>query len=159
MKRCKECGAYNKDERNRCVDCGTPLGKPLSAEEEQAATQVIRSATERLYNGEDPLHISLFDKIIGSASAVGLVVALVILIFGLYQASSPKYLWFAVLAFAVAAVECFVPRLMWELEQLRLSLFTDGAEPGGMYGIIRRTTSGLLFAIALSALLVSWFNW
>ena len=35
MKKCRQCGAIQSDDRNTCLDCGAVLGRPVPAEEEK----------------------------------------------------------------------------------------------------------------------------
>jgi hypothetical protein len=60
--------------------------------------------------------------------------------------------------FGVGVLKCFVPKLSWTLEELRLSMFTDGATPGGMYGPLRRGTEVLCLAFGVGAILFSVFG-
>ena len=39
MKKCKNCGALQSDDKTTCLDCGTLLGRPMTEEEEEAAEE------------------------------------------------------------------------------------------------------------------------
>ncbi len=159
MKICESCGAHNSDERMFCVDCNEKLGDKLSPQQEKIAKQSLMSATERLYNRNEPLYVSLFDKIVGigcGVSAVALFVAAVIL---MVINKGIGELFLGVLLGAFGAVEAFFPQLSWRLEQLRLGFQYNGAEdltPGFAYNFGRKffetvclilTAATLIFAI------------
>ncbi len=138
MKICRSCSAHNSDERSVCVDCGERLGAPLDEQEAEQMQAELRKNTEKLYNGEDPLHVNVFDKIVGVLCALGCLAGFGVWIGGLVQAGNCGYIIGGIILLFAGAVDCFVPQLMWELEELRLSLVTDGATPGGLYGLFRR---------------------
>lgn len=73
MKLCEHCGAHNSDERTVCVDCGERLGKPLSQQEEEQLRKTADEKMEKICRKTDPLQVNLLDKVMGGASAVGLV--------------------------------------------------------------------------------------
>lgn len=160
MKVCDKCGALNSDTRFFCVDCNEKLGDPVSDREQGALEQGLDTTLENLYNQNDPLHVSRFDKVMGWLSVIGTAASLTLWGIGLFTKRDFDLLWIAVLFFAVSAVEAFVPKLTWGLEKLRLSFYianADDAEPGMFYKVCRKASLlictgvgvvGLIFAAA-----------
>ncbi len=145
MKVCGRCGALNSDTRFFCVDCCEKLGDAVSDREQGALEQDIDTKLETLYNQNDPLHVSRFDKVMGWLSVIGTAASLILWVIGLFTKRGFDLLWIAVLLFAVSAVEAFVPKLTWGLEKLRLSFYianADDAEPSMFYKVCRK--AGLL---------------
>ena len=67
MKICTKCGAYNSDDRKFCVDCSEKLGNVLSASEERQMRDNLNKRMDEMYNRNEPLYVSKFDKAIGVA--------------------------------------------------------------------------------------------
>lgn len=105
MKICDKCGALNSDNRFFCVDCSEKLGDPVSAREQQSIEQEINSGIETIYNRNDPLYVSLFDRVMGIISLIGIAVSLVLLAVGLFLKLDFGFLWLGILFFALSAVE------------------------------------------------------
>lgn len=141
MKVCKKCGALNSDNRFFCVDCHEKLGDAVSEREQDDIEQSIDTALENLYNDNDPLYVSRFDKVMGGLSLVGAVASLALLVVGFVTKRDFVFLWVAVFFFALTAVEALVPKFMWSLEQLRLSFRisnSEDAEPSMFYKTSRK---------------------
>jgi hypothetical protein len=158
MKQCTSCGAINSDHRSVCVDCGKRLGKPLSEEQANAVEEHLRKNTEKLYQGEDPLHIGLLDKIIGGLCILGLFLGLCLWLFGFVKEDGVGTAIGGLLAFFFGALESLAPELMWELEEMRLELFICDTTPGGMYLVFRRVAQVLTFLIGVVAFLIALFG-
>lgn len=159
MKVCAKCGALNSDNRFFCVDCHEKLGDAVSEREQDGIEQSIDTALESLYNDNDPLYVSRFDKVMGILSLVGAVASLVLLVVGLVIKRDFGFLWIAIVSFSLATVEALVPRFIWSLEQLRLSRIINGAEdaePSAFYKTSRKIciVIGAGVGIALLALAV-----
>lgn len=93
MKICRKCGARQRDSRLYCVDCGTRLGRRLTAEEEAQEQENLDQTMEKLYNRRDPLFVSLLDRICGWIDLAGFVVLLVLLVLagaGVFPAGKPS---------------------------------------------------------------------
>ena len=155
MKVCKSCSAINSDDRSVCVDCGERLGKPLSENEANALEEQTHKNTEKLYNGEDPFHINLFDKIVGVLCGLGCLAGCGMWIGGLVTDGNLGHMIAGIILLFAGAVDCFVPQLVWELEELRLSLVTDGATPGGLYGVLRRGGELVCLLLGIGSILFS----
>ena len=161
MKVCDKCGAYNADERFFCVDCAEKLGDPLSDDREKQLRDGVSGRIDRLYNRKDPLHVTVFDKILGVTALAGAGVSLVAMVVDWLTAYTFAYLWVALLLLLLTAVEALVPRVTWELEKMRLSLYinaSDDAEPSGMYMFGRKAATVLTLAMGVLMLLESLAN-
>ena len=161
MKICEKCRCQNADTRVFCVDCGATLGEKLSEEQELQIQESLSEKMENLYNGSDPLYVSLFDTIVGILALLGCVASIVFPFLWPYTMTGDHpYLW-AFLFFAIAAVDAFFPQLTWELEKLRLDLWVNGAddlEPSHLYLIGRRVGVAVAFAVGVALLLLSCFS-
>lgn len=156
MKICDKCGAHNSNERHSCVDCDARLGDALSAQEERIARDAIESKMEKLYNAQDPLYVSLFDKVMGWISVCGvaaLLVLVVLSLFGIHSVSSESgyyYVLTGLLLFGFACIEAFFPKVTWTLEKWRLS-FTlehiDDATPGYLYKFGRKVSLAMFVTL------------
>ncbi len=143
MKICEKCGAVNSDNRLFCLDCNEKLGDSVSKYEQERIEQSIDTRLENLYNDNDPLYVSLFDKVMGCISLVGILVSAVLIAVGFFTKREFGFLWFVVLLFALTAVEAFVPKLTWSIERLRLSFLisnSEDAEPSSFYKICRKAS-------------------
>lgn len=158
MKVCDKCGALNSDNRFFCVDCHEKLGDAVSERELDNIEQGIDTALENLYNDNDPLYVSRFDKVMGSLSLVGAVVSLVLFVVGLVTERDFSFLWVAVCFFALTAVEALAPKFMWSLEQLRLSLRisnSEDADPSAFYKTSRKICIVIGAAVGLALLVLA----
>ncbi len=152
MKICDKCGAYNSDNRQFCIDCGDKLGDPVSDRERQRAEQSIDANMEKLYNDNDPLHITLFDKICGAAALAGAVAGIPVWIFGLLSSKEPVFPLYALVFLLLSAVEAFFPALTWGIEKFRLSFTVDNVEdatPSPLYKWCRKASILLCLGIGL----------
>ncbi len=158
MKICENCGAVNSDNRLFCLDCNEKLGDAVSEYRKERIEQSIDEKIEALYNGNDPLYVSLFDKVMGCISLVGIVACLVLLAVGFFTKREFGFLWFGVLLFALTAVEAFVPKLTWSIEKLRLSFLIsnpDDTQPSGFYKICRKASIIITSAIGIVLLILA----
>ncbi|MBR5540651.1 MAG: hypothetical protein IKU56_04655 [Clostridia bacterium] len=158
MKVCEKCGALNSDNRFFCVDCHEKLGDAVSEREQGDIEQGLDTVLENLYNNNDPLHVSWFDKVMGILSLVGAVASLVLLVVGLVTQRDFTVLWVAVFFFALTAVEALVPKFMWSLEQLRLSFHIsnfEDTEPSMFYKTSRKICIVIGAGVGVAALLIA----
>ena len=91
---------------------------------------------EDMCNKRDPLYVSKFDKIIGLASLVLAAFSAVLAVINLITRQNNGYIWLAVVFFLLSSVEALIPRILWELEKLRLGFYINGAddaEPSDYY--------------------------
>lgn len=61
MKKCKSCGALQKDERTTCIDCGGHLGAPLSDKELEAAESLLQEQLEKTTENTEEIQVTKFD--------------------------------------------------------------------------------------------------
>ncbi len=155
MKVCANCNAVNSDNRFFCVDCGEKLDDALSENAQKRVEQAIDSNMENLYNDNDPLRVTLFDKIAGIMSIVGLVLCFSLLFANAFIKADLKYLWLSVFLFILSAIEALFPKFLWHLEKLRLSFTisnSDDAEPSTFYRFCRITA--ILFELAIGIIIL-----
>ncbi len=145
MKICDKCGAYNSDDRMFCVDCD----EKLDDNEDKNLQQEVQSKIDELYNKKDPLNVSVFDKVLGCISLVGVVATIIVFILNAITQTSCDYLGWAFITFALSSFEAFCPRIDWELEKLSLSFHVNGSsdlEPSDFH-FIRRKIAIILFLL------------
>ncbi len=155
MKICAKCGAVNSDNKFFCVDCSEKLGDAVSELEQNKIEREIDSNIDNLYNDNDPLHVTLFDKIIGIMSIFGLVLCFSLLFANVFIKADLKYLWISVFLFILSAIEALFPKFLWHLEKLRLSFTisnSDDAEPSTFYRFCRITA--ILFESAIGIIIL-----
>lgn len=161
MKLCDKCGAHNSDTRVFCIDCGETLGDKLSDAQEQQLQENLSDNIENMYNKTDPLYVSLYDKIVGSVALLGGVVSLVCPFIQPPPVTDDNpYLW-ALLCFALAALDAFIPHLAWGLEKMRLNMWANGAEdlePSYFYLVGRRVGNTLALALGILVLSLTLFH-
>ncbi len=136
MKKCPSCGVSQSDRRTECVECGAHLDEPLPEREERRLLAQQQERLEKLYNKGDPLHVSLFDKIMGGIMLTGLLAVPITLIFCRAWLKADIMTLGAVLFWLLGAVEAFFPKLGWELEKLRMSFSANGVDdltPSSLY--------------------------
>ncbi len=153
MKLCDKCGAQNRDERTFCVDCGEKLDAPLSDSAVRLIEKQNNAVTEKLYNRGDPLHRTLYDKIVGIAALVGLVAFIPVGILLLIRGQGEAAYWAVPLLLVLAALESLVPALTWELEKMRLGWQMNGvddATPGAGYRMGRILSETILTVLGLA---------
>ena len=141
MKICDKCGAHNADNRMFCIDCDETLGDKLSAAEEEKARASVNGKIEKMCNERDPLYVSKFDKIMGSVSAVGAVLSLLLALASIFTQMDGKFLLCAVLFFLISTLEALVPQVTWAIEKFRMSFTafgTDDLIPSNYYLVSRK---------------------
>ena len=79
MKKCKNCGALQSDDKTTCLDCGTLLGKPMNEKEEEAAEQLIDNQLEDMVERTEDFYVPLHDKIMGILGIVCIIAAVVLI--------------------------------------------------------------------------------
>lgn len=141
MKICPNCGISQSDRRRECVECGALLGEPIREPEERRLRAQQAEQLDKLYNKSDPLHASLFDKLLGCLMLAGLAVIPVVLFFCRGWLKADLLTFSAAVFWAFGAVEAFFPRFGWALEKLRMSFFalgTDDLTPTHFYFVMRK---------------------
>ncbi len=154
MKLCKKCGAYNSDERIFCVDCGEKLGQKLSQQEEEQLRKTANEKMEKIYRTTDPLHVNLLDKIMGCASAVGIVATLVRMLIATGEPTPFSAFWLCLALFVGSGVASVFPEALWAVGSTRR---WDDGYPGVWYNITRRAAVAVSVAVGFALLVLSWF--
>ena len=100
------------------------MGEPLPEREAALVEDQIGNNMERLYTRTDPLAVTLFDKVFGWICLVGLAALLALLIIDLVterRCDYPEGYLYGLLFFAVGALDAFVPKVIWSLENSGLA--------------------------------------
>jgi len=151
MKICDKCGAYNSDDRMFCVDCD----EKLDDNKDKNLQQEVKSKIDELYNKKDPLNVSLLDKILGSASLVGVAATIIVFISNVITQTSCNGLGWAFLVFTLSSLDAFFPRINWEFEKMRLSFYVNGSsdlEPSDFY--FTRRKAAIIVALLLGIVML-----
>ena len=156
MKKCKSCGALQKDERTVCIDCGQRLGEPLTKRELKALEDGLETQLDEMADRCDDFHVSRFDYVLIALHAVLSVALIVVTLINPnnVQETGRSLLWGLILN-VLAAVELLFPAAMWSLHVGVLSFRyanADDLEPGWGWKITRKAVS--FIAIALTAFLI-----
>lgn len=81
MKKCSKCGALQSDDKRHCIDCGSLLGKSLTASEEKAEKSAIGSKVDAMADAAEDFYVPRRDKIMAILCVIGIVMAVLLLIF------------------------------------------------------------------------------
>ncbi len=120
MKKCTKCGAINDNLYTSCIDCGAPLGPPLSREELKEAEKEAPIKSKNIVGQSDYFYVTKADKVV----AIVLVVGALLLLFmvpGINQSKMSDYviiLWVIMIWMLVEAISLLFPKLAWKLVQL-----------------------------------------
>lgn len=79
MKKCKTCGALQRDDRTTCVDCGSVLGKPMTDAEEETLHSALDDALDGMAERAQDFYVSLPEKIMGILCIIGAAAVLILL--------------------------------------------------------------------------------
>ncbi len=159
MKICENCGAYNSDERTFCIDCDEKLGDEISEREEKQVAEQISASTEKLYNRDNPLYVSIFDKIVGIGCIISFIALIVLAIFFMGTDNLELVICGAVFG-VLGAVDALIPSITWELEKIRLSFTVaeDDLSPSGYYMFFRRLAELICLFVAVMAIVGVIYN-
>ncbi|MBP3378548.1 MAG: hypothetical protein J6L96_07350 [Clostridia bacterium] len=145
MKKCKSCGALQKDERTVCIDCGQRLGKPLTDSEAEALEEGLDNKLEEMCDATDDLRVTKTDKVLillHILSTAALIVSAIINPGGHEDIRDPL-IWCFVLN-AISVVELAIPSALWNLHILGLGARygnADELEPGWGWKASRKIIS------------------
>ncbi len=81
MKKCKKCGTVQSGARTVCLECGSVLGKAMSAEEKEAAEAVLYDKLDNMAERTDDFYIPVRDKIISALCVLGVIAAVILIVF------------------------------------------------------------------------------
>lgn len=122
MKKCTKCGAINDNLYTSCIDCGAPLGPPLSKAELSEDGLYKPNAPKRPMDKSDYFYVSKADKMIAI-----LLLAGVVLQFLLVTNVNPKELsdytfvvWIIVVWMLIEVISLMFPKLVWKLYELSI---------------------------------------
>jgi hypothetical protein len=159
MKVCPKCGTPQSDNRFLCIDCGEKLGKPVSQNEEADMKRKTEKTLDRLYNKSDPLYVSMADKIIGALGFAGMIVVVILLT--VFKSHTPD-IWkvgaMNILLFLICSINALFPKVLWELEQIRMSALineADDATPTDLYFIVRKAVTYVNLIIGVALLILT----
>ena len=145
MKKCKSCGALQKDERTVCIDCGQRLGKPLSDSELEALEEGIHAQLDEMSDATDDFYVTKTDKILiilHALFSVALIVLAIINPYGHEDIGDPIVWCFVLNAISVAHLA--FPAALWDLHILGLGARygnADELEPGWGWKASRKIIS------------------
>lgn len=146
MKICTKCGAYNSDDKFFCVDCSEKLSESISQTEETQIKNKLNDKLEKYGNASEPFYVSIYDKLLGGASIIGMAFCLVVAFMGRFQGNTAAFV-ISVVCFALAAFELLFPEPAWQIEKIFLSVRVsdwENAEPSRSYNFFRRISSVVL---------------
>lgn len=145
MKKCKSCGALQKDERTTCIDCGERLGMPLSDSELEAAEEVFQDQLEDMSEKTDDFRVTKVDAaliILHALLTIGITVLSFINPTG--DEGVGKTLLYVWIGNILTIVELAFPLALWELHTAFLSFRysnADDLEPGPLWTAGRKIFS------------------
>lgn len=140
MKVCEKCGTPQKDENFRCVECGAILGKPLSDEEEERAEDMISDYIDEHAARTDPFYVSRTDKILVAVNIVGLIAAVVMMLFRSNSSDTDCICFLFAVIFLLMAIDTAFPQIQWFFEKLRVEMHyhVEHLEPSDLYLLGRK---------------------
>ena len=153
MKKCKKCGAVQKDTRSVCIDCGTVLGKPLSEEETETVEEELQDNLHGMTERTEDFRVSRAD--IGLLISHALMTAVMIGMFlwkGSDISGSAQTLVAGVLCNIGVIIELAFPRLSWTIHKWMMHLRYSNADdlaPGLLWIYGRKIISGLVLFVDL----------
>ena len=154
MKICDKCGAQQSDARVFCIDCEERLGISLS----ENRLCEIEQEMEKRYHKRNSLYVSVFDKIVGIASLIGLLANLIFIIVFRHKIETVSGFGYSILFFACSSLDALIPKMLWQLNKFRLSFIisaADAAEPSRVYLITRKIVVYGFFVIGVIFLAVT----
>lgn len=158
MKRCPKCGAVYADQKQYCVDCNERLREPLSAFEEEKVNAAIEKSMEKISNKIDPLHVSVFDIIMGVFSIICIGVLIISIIISGIIRKMTFVPFVAIFFFALATAEALIPQTMWEIEKFFLSFRIENADdmvPTVLYKYARKVAAVMLAGLGMVFLVLT----
>lgn len=81
MKKCKNCGTVQSNDKNTCIDCGTVLGRPMSKAEEESIEAALDEKLDNMADRTEDFYVPLRDKILGVICIIGIVAAVLLISF------------------------------------------------------------------------------
>ncbi len=175
MKKCKTCGALQRDDRTTCVDCGSVLGKPMTDAEEETLHSALDDALDGMAERAQDFYVSLPEKIMGILCIIGAAAVLILLnLVGVEKTSLEKQIpeqmmvtytgnviitaFLGLVACIAAAPMLLVPRFVWFIDTLKYRLWY-GWEPSPTYfaTVMRKIVAHVFFAVGMIGVFYSYF--
>jgi hypothetical protein len=130
MKKCKKCGALQKDSRSTCIDCGEQLGPPLSKQEEKDIDMEVSKKIRKLSNRGDYFYISKLDRVIAILNLIAAAQFLIINILnrGSLSEADLYISIIAIIVMLICAVDLMFPQISWELYKMKFIFAIDNPE-------------------------------
>lgn len=150
MKKCKYCGTIVKENDSICAYCGEHLVIP-----EQDHT-LKSDQTSRMLDKMDDFYLTPGDKVSSILQASGILTSIFMLI-----KSYPSELLIAIIILGVAFINNIFPKLLWEIEKLRLSFTMNDAEkatPSPIYLLGRKLNCYISLVIGYYIIISSLFK-
>lgn len=144
---CDSCGYKNDDNAKSCIGCGTVL-KPKMNDEE------LSYMLNRMSDRSDTLTASRLDKMMGLVFfSLSLIILLVCLIFS----DQPSIGVIAAILALVGGIVARYPKVIWEINKLRLSLYANADEitPTDFWSLSRKISYWILFVFAIVFTVIS----
>ncbi len=162
MKKCKECGALQKDDRHTCIECGGRLGQKIPPEQEAAIQQRQRKQTERLYRSStelNPFFITTGRKVLGILSAMAIFGEGIWLIVGdiKLEETAPTVV-LSLFCFIFAVVFAFFSKILWNLEKIKIIMQSDfegELQPSAWFVFLTRIGLWLFFGCGVFSLVAA----
>ena len=150
MKKCKSCGALQKDDRTTCIDCGEHLGAPLSDNELKAVETLFQEQLEKTTEDTPEFQVTKFDFVLIILHAL-LTIAITVLAFINPNGDTEigLTLLFVLIGNIVCLVDLAFPNIVWELRAPKLSFrsaFVNGFNPQAAWTVGRKIAS-IIFII------------
>lgn len=157
MKVCTHCGTVQSDDRTVCIECQAVLTEKMPEDMEKKYLKKQRKTLKRLSDKSEDLHVTPLDAAIGIAS---LLMSLAAIIMSATGYSENALLIFVAVAGIPTAAAALLPKLLFSIEKIFLSLKLDEKDltPSGYYLTMRRfviyaafTTTLILFLMSVLA--------
>ncbi len=130
MKKCTKCGATNDNLYTSCIDCGAPLGPPLSKEELKEAEKAGLRKSKETVTQSEYFYVSKADQTVAILLITGAVLQL-LMVSRINQSKLVDYiiiLWIVIVWMLVEAISLLFPKLAWSLVQLGIPRRGEGSE-------------------------------
>lgn len=132
MKVCAKCGVEQNDANTLCVECGAVLPDPVSEEEEERREYEKSQELYALADRTDLFYRTRFDWAMIIGNGAGLAAAMVILFFFTHLPGA-VYALTTVGCCGVGLIIAAFPKLLWKLEEWRVTLRYDVSDLSPSY--------------------------
>lgn len=150
MKKCKYCGTIAKENDSICAYCSEPFVIP---EQDHALKS---DQISKMIDIMDDFYLTKGDKISSILQVLGILSSIFMLI-----RSYPSELLITIIILGVGFIDNVFPKLLWEIEKLRLSLTIKDAEqttPSPFYLLTRKFYCYISLVIGYYIIISSFFK-